>query len=89
MFLCTDSRLRAIGVRGTKLASHGLKEFVDIFRQTDIVLLIDSLQFCVETTNHHIHEAVALYLRPVLHLVRGNVLHITGDIVRRIGIGAL
>ena len=43
----------------------------------------------MEATDDHVLETVALNLRPVLHLVRGNVLGVAGDVVRRIGIAAL
>ena len=40
----------------------------------------------METTDYHILETVALNLRPVLDLVRGDILRITGHIVRGIGV---
>ena len=81
MFLRTDGGLSAVGVRGEQLRHHGSIELVAIIRQTDVILLIDSLQLRMETTNGHIHEAVGLNLCPVINLVRGDILHVAGHIV--------
>ena len=71
---------------GEHLSIEGLPKLIGIAGQTDIVLLVDSLQFGMESTNHHILEAVGLDLRPVFHLVGRDILHITSHIVRGIGI---
>ena len=43
----------------------------------------------MEAANDHVLEAVALYACPVFDLVRGDVLHIAGHVVRGVGVGAL
>ena len=43
----------------------------------------------METTDDHVLEPVALNLRPVLHLVGGDILGVAGDVVRRVGIRSL
>ena len=43
----------------------------------------------MEATDNHMLETVALYPRPVLHLVGRNVFRVAGHIVAGIGIGAL
>ena len=43
----------------------------------------------MKTTNDHVLETVGLNLRPVLNLVRGNVLGIAGHVVRGVGVGTL
>ena len=66
-----------------------LIELARILRQTDVILLVDSLQLGVETTDDHILETVCLNLGPVLDLVRGYILDIARHIVRGKGIGTL
>ena len=89
MLLRTDGGLRAVRMRGEKLGQQSLVLLVAIAGETNVVLLIDSLQLGMEAANHHILEAVGLHLCPVLNLVRGNVLYIAGHVVRGEGIRAL
>ena len=84
----SDGRLCAIGVGGEELRHQGREEFVAVLGETHVVLLIDGLQLRVETANDHVLETVALHLEPVVDLVARDVLHVAGDIVARIGIGA-
>ena len=87
--LRTDSGLSTIGVCRRQLLTHRTPYLVTIIGQIHVILLIDSLQLRMETANHHVLETVSLYLCPVLHLVRRDVLGIAGDIVRRESIGTL
>ena len=47
-----------------------------IVRQVDVILLIHSLQFGVETSYSHILETVTLHLQPVLNLICRYVVHV-------------
>ena len=66
--------------------ADGGKELTLVAAQSDIILLIDSLQLGVEATYHHVLESVGLDLCPVLNLVRRDILRIAGYIVRGIGV---
>ena len=66
--------------------ADGGKELALVAAQSDIILLIDSLQLGVETTYHHVLESVGLDLCPVLNLVRRDILRIAGHVVRRVGV---
>ena len=66
--------------------ADGGKELTLVAAQSDIILLIDSLQLGVETTYHHVLESVGLDLCPVLNLVRRDILRITGHVVRGVGV---
>ena len=89
MLLRADGGLRAVWMRGEEFGIQRIDHLVGIVGQVDVVLLIDSLQFGMEATDHHVTEAVGLNLGPVVHLIRGDVLHIACHIVRREGVGAL
>ena len=89
MLLSTYSSLCTIGVGGVELRHKSVEEFVHIACEVDVILLIDSLQLGVEAANGHVLEALALNLRPVVYLVRGDVLGITGDVVRSVGVSTL
>ena len=89
VLLRTDSGLCAIGVGWGELLAQCTPYLVAIVGQIHVILLIDSLQLCVETTDDHVLETVGLDLGPVFDLVRGYVLGIAGDIVRCEGVGAL
>ena len=66
--------------------ADGGKELALVAGQTDVILLIHSLQLGVEATDHHVLESVTLDLCPVLNLVRRDILRITGHVVRRVGV---
>ena len=89
MLLCANGGLQAIRVSRPQHLTTSGKEFAPIRTQTNIILLIHSLQLGMEATYHHILETIALYLRPVLYFIRGDILRITSHIVRRIGIRSL
>ena len=89
MLLRTQRCLQTIGMIGEQLAHHGSHLLTEIARQTDVVLLIDSLQLGMETADDHILETVCLNLGPVFYLVRRNVLDIAGNVIRGVGIGTL
>ena len=71
------------------LGHEGVEALVHIVRQSDVVFLVDGLQFGVESADDHVLEAVALNLGPVLNLVAGNVLGIAGHVVAGERIGTL
>ena len=75
-------------VRPQHLAQRS-KQFTAVTCQSDVVLLIHSLQLSVETANHHILETVGLNLGPVINLVRWDILGIAIHFIRCIGIGTL
>ena len=89
VLLRTDGGLCAIGMVGPQQGTDRVVQFSHITGQSDVILLIHSLELGVETTNHHIHKAVALNLSPVLDLVGRDILCITGHIVRCIGVCTL
>ena len=88
VFLCTDSGLRTIGVCRGEHLTQCTEHLVVVVSEVDVILLIDGLQLGVETTNHHVLEAVALNLSPVLDLVGGDVLRVASNIVGGEGIGS-
>ena len=69
--------------------THGSIELATVGCQTDVILLVHGLQLGMETTDDHVLETVTLDLRPVLNLVRGDILRIAGHIVRGVGIRTL
>ena len=89
MLLCTNGGLSAIGVCRCELLAQCTPNLVTIVGKVDVILLINSFQLGMETTDNHILETVGLNLSPVVNLIRRDVLYITGDIVRGEGIGAL
>ena len=89
MLLRTQRSLQTIGMIREQLTHHGSHLLTEIARQTDVVLLIDSLQLGMETADDHILETVCLNLGPVFYLVRRNVLDIAGNVIRGVGIGTL
>ena len=89
MLLRTQRCLQTIGMIGEQLTHHGSHLLTEIARQTDVVLLIDSLQLGMETADDHVLETVCLNLGPVFYLVRRNILDIAGNVIRGVGIGTL
>ena len=88
MVLRADDRLRAVWMVREQEGVEGVEGFLGIGGQAHVLLLIDSLELGVEATEHAVHEAVGLDPGPVLHLVGGDFLHVAGDVVGRVGIGA-
>ena len=60
MLLCTYGGLCAVAVGGEELAHHGLHHLAAVLGHGDVLLLIHSLQFGMETAHHHILETVSL-----------------------------
>ena len=89
MFLRAYRRLCAVGMGGEEQPVHRLPHLVVVSGEPHVVLLVHRLQLGVETAYHHVLESVALYSRPVLHLVCRNVLHVAGHVVARVGVAAL
>ena len=81
VFLRTDGGLCAIGMVGPEHLADGVEEFALVARQSDVILFVDSLQLGMEATDHHILETICLDLRPVLDLVRWDILRIAGHII--------
>ena len=69
MLLGADSGLGAVWVCGIEQLVERVPELVVVLCQSYVILLIHSLELCVETAYHHVLEAVALHLEPVFHLV--------------------
>ena len=86
MFLRTNGGLRAVGMIGEQHGTHGIVQLTHVPSQPHVVFLIDSLQFGMETTYHHIHKAVALNLGPVFQLVGRDILGIASHIERGISV---
>ena len=89
MFLRAQRRLETIGVVGEQLTHHGCHLLAEVTGQTDVVLLVDSLQLGMEATDNHVLKTVCLDLCPVLYLIGRNVLDIACNIVRGVSIGSL
>ena len=89
MLLGTDGCLGTIGVGGEHLGAQGLEDLSLVLCDTDVVLLIHSLELGVETADDHVLEAVGLDAGPAVHLVGGDVLGIAGDVGAGVGVGAL
>ena len=86
VLLRTDGGLKSVRMGRPEHLADGGKELTLVAAQSDIILLIDSLQLGVETTYHHVLESVGLDLCPVLNLVRRDILRIAGHVVRRVGV---
>ena len=89
MFLRTDGGLRAVRMGRRQLLTHRTPYLVTVVSQIHVVFLVDGFQLGMETANHHVLETVGLNLRPVLNLVRRDVLYVARHIVRREGIRTL
>ena len=89
VLLRTNRGLCAIGVGGEEHGADTLPEFARVLSDADVVLLIHSFQLGVESTDHHILEAVGLNLSPIGDFVRGNVLHIARHVVRGVSVRTL
>ena len=88
MLLRTEYGLRAVGVVGEECRVKRLPYLARIARERHVFLLVDGLQLGVEAADDGVAEAVGLNLRPVLNLVRGDVLDVDGHVLRRVGVGA-
>ena len=89
MLLGTDGGLESIRVVGPQHLTDSSEELPAVAGQSDIVFLIHSLQLCMETADHHVLETVGLDFRPVLYLVRWDVLCIASHIVGSICVSPL
>ncbi len=89
MVLRSDGRLCAIGMVGEELGAQRIPFLIVVAGQSDVVLLIDSLQLGVESADNHVLEAVTLYLSPCVNLIGRDVLHITGDIIGSVSVATL
>ena len=58
MILRTDGGLQSVRVVGPQHLTDGIEEFPLVAAEADVVLLIDSLQFGMETADDHILESV-------------------------------
>ncbi len=65
------------------------QSLLGVARESHVILLIDSLELRVESSDHHVLEPVGLDFGPVLDLVGGDVLHVAGHVVGGVGVGAL
>ena len=88
MFSESDGALGAVGMGGEELGEEGLKHFVLVFGESDVVFFVDGFQLGVESSDHHVLESVGLYLGPVVELVGGYVFHIAGYVVAGVGVGS-
>ena len=87
VILRADDRLRPVRVVREEEGVDGVEGLLAVGGQAHVLLFIDGLEFGVESAEDAVHEAVGLDLRPVLHLVGGDLLHIAGDVVGRVGVG--
>ena len=77
-----------VGMVREKHLVEGVDGFLAVVGHGHVLLLIHGFQFRVETAEDGVHEAVGLDAGPVVHLVGGDFLHVTGDIVGGEGVGA-
>ena len=89
MLLSTDGGLCAIRMVRPQHLTQGSEQLTTVAGQSDVILLVNSLQLGVETANHHILETIGLDLSPVINLVRWDILGIASHVVRSVGIGTL
>ncbi|CDC95889.1 unknown [Alistipes sp. CAG:268] len=89
VLLRPEHGLRAVGMVGEERGIEGLPYLAAVLCERHVLLLVDGLQLGVEPADHGIAETVGLDLRPVLDLVRGDVLDVDGHVLRRIGVGAV
>ena len=89
MLLLAESGLCAVWV----VRECQLKEFVRhlpaVASKTHIILLVYGLKLGVEATNYSICKSLRLNLRPVLNLIRRDILHVVCFVKRRPGVCAV
>ena len=69
MLLCADYLLESVGVILVKNGIHSIDGILGILIQVHVILLIYSLQLCVESADNEIAETVSLDPGPVVYLV--------------------
>ena len=87
--LGADNGLGAVRVLRVEHLVYGVEGLLRVRDHGGVLLLINCLELRVETTEDAVHEAVGLYLCPVLYLVGGDFLNVAGDVVGCVGVGAL
>ena len=73
---------------GKEACVDGFEHLAVVAGEVHVVFLVDGFELGVESANHVVAEAVGLDLRPVLHLVGGDVLGVDGFVVGGPGVGA-
>ena len=86
MLLRPQSRLLAVRVVLEENGVDGLQALAQILCQAHVLLLVDRLQLSVESANHRMHESVSLDFRPIVYLIRRNVLGVDSHVVGSEGV---
>ena len=77
----TDDRLGAVRMVYEQDGVDGHHGILAVLVEVHVVFLIYGLELGVETPDDHVLETVGLHFRPVLYLVRGDVLGVAGHVV--------
>ena len=89
VLLCSKNCLQTIRVLFEELLRSALNHLSEVVCEGHILLLINGLKLCVETSYYVVFESVCLNLCPVLYLVGRDILHINCHIISGVGIGSL
>ena len=89
VLLLADGSLCAIRMGRSEEVPESSNFLGGIACHGDVLLLVHSLQLCMEATDDHVLKAVALHLGPVFYLIVWDVLHVAGDIIAGIGVCSL
>lgn len=89
MLLGSEGCLESVRVVREESQVNGFHGLAVVLREAHVLLLIDGLKLCVESSDHRVHEPVGLDLRPVVDLVGRNVLLIDRHIIGSEGVGVV
>ena len=89
VLLRTQRGLKSIRMIREEHLTTCSKEFSGVSGKTDVILLVNSLELCVETTYNHILETISLNLSPVLNLVRRDIFCVASYIIRGVSISTI
>ena len=87
LLLRAENGLGAVGMMGEEAGVDGFEHLAVVAGEVHVVFLVDGFELGVESADHVVAEAVGLDLRPVLHLVGGDVLGVDGFVVGGPGVG--
>ncbi len=88
ILLRTQHGVHSVGMVRIERHHERVQHLAAVARERHVVLLVDGLQLGVESADHRIGETVGLDLRPVVDLVRGNLLGVDGHVVGGEGVRA-
>ena len=88
MFLASEGRLLAVRMVRVEGGKQGLEHLAVVLGKGHVLLLVDGLEFRMESADYVVAEPVCLYARPIVNLVGRDILLIYGLVVGCPRVGA-